>query len=341
MIFFFGTYLSKQRGHFGPSQVVGTKLEQEGMEVRFVSDKSSAAARFVDSLRHALFSKMQMAVLDIYSSRVIFLSQALTQILKRRKIPYVATLHGGAIPERWPTIEGAISSILSHAHKVTTPSKYIQQFVLEKGFDCIYIPNPIAINRFPFKPKESIEEPVKLLWVRGFTEIYRPKLAIDVLQVLQQMKISAELSMVGPDLGLLEETKKYARQMQLSNQVSFVGSIPNDKLYPYFHKADVLLNTTRFESFGLAVSEAASCGLPCVSTKVGELPYVWTHEENILFAEHADGEHFAKEIVKLLEDEQLHKKLSQQAAKQTQAFSLEPIMLKWKEILTKSCSPIP
>jgi glycosyltransferase involved in cell wall biosynthesis len=30
--------------------------------------------------------------------------------------------------------------------------------------------------------------------------------------------------------------------------------------------------------------EAASCGIPCVSVSVGEIPFIWKDEEQMLFA---------------------------------------------------------
>ena len=49
------------------------------------------------------------------------------------------------------------------------------------------------------------------------------------------------------------------------NQVSFVGKLPNEEALELMAKSSVLLSTAPFESFGMAMVEAAKIGLPIVS----------------------------------------------------------------------------
>ena len=50
-----------------------------------------------------------------------------------------------------------------------------------------------------------------------------------------------------------------------ANQLSFVGKLPNEEALELMAKSSVLLSTAPFESFGMAMVEAAKIGLPIVS----------------------------------------------------------------------------
>ncbi|MEK7136055.1 MAG: glycosyltransferase [Patescibacteria group bacterium] len=58
-----------------------------------------------------------------------------------------------------------------------------------------------------------------------------------------------------------------ARRLGIADQVSFEGW-KND-LVSYYKSADVFLQTSKFEGYGLSLVEALACGLPVVSTPVG------------------------------------------------------------------------
>ena len=73
--------------------------------------------------------------------------------------------------------------------------------------------------------------------------------------------------------------------LNLSNNIKILGPISNKKLSYYYQRHNVFINTTSYESFGTALIEAASCGIPIVSTNVGEIPLNWTNEKDILLVE--------------------------------------------------------
>src|SRR5690606_10924723 len=89
------------------------------------------------------------------------------------------------------------------------------------GFgNIVYIPNTIALANYPFLPRKVIT--CKLLWVRSFAEIYKPLLALEVVEVLMKEGVEVELCMVGPDKdGSLAACKKIVEQLDLP--VTFPG----------------------------------------------------------------------------------------------------------------------
>jgi glycosyltransferase involved in cell wall biosynthesis len=81
-----------------------------------------------------------------------------------------------------------------------------------------------------------------------------------------------------PDVLLLIGGKGYlegllhaqVKKLQLEQNVSFLGFIPEEKLPLYYQAADLfVLPTIALEGFGLATVEALSCGTPVIATPVG------------------------------------------------------------------------
>ena len=111
---------------------------------------------------------------------------------------------------------------------------------------------------------------------------------------------------------------------------TFVGGVPNNELSNYFHDHDVFLNTTYYESFGMAVMEAAASGIPIVSTSVGEIPFLWKNKEQILLAEEITPESFVLEIKKIFKSNELSQFLSKNARKNAERYDWGIIRKKWE-----------
>lgn len=333
-ILFFGTYLSRHRGTKGPGEYVAKQLEQEGYVCLAVSKGNSPLSRATDSIMAALLGRYDTAVLEIYSSRVIYLSWLLSVLLRMRRKPYISILHGGAIPERYPEIRQLITPILHYSAKVVTPSIFIREYFSKQGREMMYLPNPFPIKNFPFKPLQK--SLFKLLWVRAFSPIYNPNLAVLILHEVRKTYPVTTLTMVGPDKGDLAKVNSLIVELGLQEAVSIVGPVANDQLYRYFHAHSVYLNTTSYESFGVAVMEAAACGIPIVSSNVGEIPFLWTHEQDILMADILDATAFADQVSRIFEDKDLAQKLSVNARQKAEQYDWQVILPRWIELLERT-----
>jgi glycosyltransferase involved in cell wall biosynthesis len=81
----------------------------------------------------------------------------------------------------------------------------------------------------------------------------------------------AELDWVGEDT-LGEQAQRRAQELGLGARVRFHGFVANDMLPAFYGGAHLHVLSSRYESQGVVVLEAAAAGLPTVGTAVGLLP---------------------------------------------------------------------
>lgn len=79
-----------------------------------------------------------------------------------------------------------------------------------------------------------------------------------------------------PEIGKLAEI---AREENIADQVTFVGSRGRHELRHYYCAADVFVSTPWYETFGMGPVEAMACGTPVIGSAVGGILSTVRHEE--------------------------------------------------------------
>ncbi|MAD43062.1 MAG: hypothetical protein CL623_11825 [Arcobacter sp.] len=330
-VLFIGSHLSKEKGTKSASENVA-ELLKNNYEIELCSEKTNQFSRMVDILVTSLFSKYNIMHIDIYSGKALIYANIAFKIANLRKKKIIMNLHGGRLSELYISSPNKLD-LLNNAYKIISPSKFLTQFFNSRGFKVETLPNYIDNKFFPYK-RENIKK-YSLLWVRAFNDIYQPELAIKTVSILKKKYPEIHLTMIGPDKGFQKSSEELISKLKLQNNISILGKIPNEELYKYFHTHQVYLNTTLYESFGLAVLEAASCGIPIVSTNVGELPYIWEDGEEILLCNSNENE-FAEKVSEIFENQDLEKKLSINARKRSEEFGWENIKEKWVKVINET-----
>lgn len=331
-VLFVGSFLSKDRGSFNVSEAIVEKLNLVDVKCKLVSNRKNKIIRILDIAFSILFFTGEIVHIDVFSGQAFEICAISSWVAKVRRKKIIMTLHGGMLPEYASVRAGKVKKTFSRASYIQTPSNYLRDHFCNWGYPIHYLPNPIDLKKFPYG--RNVSNQYSILWVRSFSTIYNPQLAVNAFYHVQKKYPEARMTMVGPDGGLLHEIEGLLHRLDLYKYVTIVGPVPNDKLKDYYQQNAVFINTTSYESFGVALVEAAACGIPIVSTNVGEIPYLWHDKKNMLFSS-SDAEDFACKIFLVFEDQEYSKQLSDNAKKNIEKFSWETIIPIWKRLITR------
>lgn len=331
-VLFIGTYLSNKRG----TKPISEKLKEvigEEFNIRLKSRIENKVLRILDICLATLFSRYTKIHFDVFSGPAFWITQIASQLASFRDKYIILTLRGGKLVEFSEPNRSRVEKVLKRASHIQTPSCFLQEYFMKLGFDVHYLPNGVDVSKFSYNRNEVMSH--SLLWVRAFSSIYNPELAVRVLHEVRKKYPETILTMIGPDHGILEQTTRLINQLSLTEAVKIIGPVQNDQLQKYYQTHSAYLNTTTYESFGVAIVEAASCGIPVVSFNVGEIPFLWKDEETILLAPLLDVDTMALQVNRIFNDESLATKLSIEARKRAEQFSWDAILPHWLEVLNR------
>src|SRR5690606_38542779 len=189
--------------------------------------------------------KVDVVLIDTYSTQNFYYALLVSQLCRVLGLPYIPVLHGGNLPQRLKQSPKLSRAIFKPAYKLVSPSIYLKEAFEAHGYHNIeYIPNSLELELYAFEEKDF--EEVKLLWVRSFSKIYNPELAVHVLKALQDQGIPASLCMVGPDAdGSMEAVKQLATNLGVS--VTFTGKLPKKDWLALAKDYNIFINTTNFD----------------------------------------------------------------------------------------------
>ncbi|MEM3872698.1 MAG: glycosyltransferase [Nitrososphaeria archaeon] len=108
------------------------------------------------------------------------------------------------------------------------------------------------------------------------------------------------------------EFYKLCRKLNLLNNIKYVGFLPKEILYSYVKSAKVLLYPSYLDSFPLTVLETLACGIPVIACNINPIRLTY-RTDAVIKVYTNDLNKFAENVITVLEDEALRKKLSQNA----------------------------
>lgn len=332
-ILYIGNNLKTKTSNVSSIQLLGGLLEKEGYSVYYASSRRHKVLRLLDMVFcfFKYLRKVDYVIIDTYSTLNFYFALLISQLCRVFKKAYIPNLNGGNLPVRLQKHPFLSSLIFKHAYLNVSPSPFLQQAFEGHGYhNVIYIPNTIEIKHYAYKQRTY--ERIKLLWVRSFSKIYNPSLAVHVLKSLQANGYSAELCMVGPDSdGSLKVVKQLAEQLKVS--VTFTGKLDKSEWRTLAKAYNVFINTTNFDNTPVSVIEAMALGLPVVSTNVGGMPYLIEHEKEGLLVNPDDVEAMTRAILKLYHNHDLVATLTTNARQKVEQFDWDVVKDLWFEVL--------
>lgn len=118
-----------------------------------------------------------------------------------------------------------------------------------------------------------------------------------------------------------EELQRTINGSRLSSRIRFAGHMSDVSVA--LAASDIVVVPSRSEGFGVALVEALSAGLPCISSRVGAAPDLIRHGQNGLLVDRGDIEELARFLLQLARSPKLREKLSRSARLTRAVPSLE------------------
>lgn len=303
-----------------------------GYPVISVSSIPNRYLRLADIVNTLIRQRKQIDILIIliYSGPSFVVEDIASQLGQRFSLPIVMSLHGGAMPQFMTRFPNWSKRVLSRASLMVAQSDYLRRAAWSYGFSTTVIPNVIDLPVYPYRHRTSVKP--RLFWMRAFHDLYHPEMALRVLARVRTRLPEATLVMAGQDDGRQADMQRLAKELGLNGAVRFPGFLNMADKIRESENADIFINTPHIDNRPVCVVEACAMGLPVVSTNVGGVPDLLTHEETGLLVSDGDVEAMANAVLRLVEDSDLTSRISQNGRSLAKLSAPENVRPKWANI---------
>lgn len=240
--------------------------------------------------------------------------------LGRKVIIYV---HGEEITIR--NMEWSLPKLrpfyLRNCDAIVAVSTFAQRALVEQmGIDrtkITLIANGVDLDKFYPQPKAAtLMARYGLVGQRVLVSVGRlvPRKGVDrtlvALRIVLQRHSNIHYLVVGGG-SYRAELERIARQVEVSQHVTFVGEVPEDEITMHYALGDIFILPNREtadgdnEGFGLVFLEANACGIPVIAGRAGGVQDVVLNGDNGLTVDGNNPEAIAEAILRLLEDPEL------------------------------------
>ena len=194
----------------------------------------------------------------------------------RTRTPLVVHVAGGevaALPEigyggwLFPRERLKTRFALSRAVRVTAGSRDLSARLSTLGIPVEVV--PLGADTSLFSPGEPEERSgFRLLHVASLNRVKDQSTLLRALRRVVDAEPRVTLEVAGEDT-LEGAVQAEADRLGLGTRVTFHGTLTSSELVPLFRRAALFVQSSLHEAQGVAVLEAALCGLPTVGTAVG------------------------------------------------------------------------
>jgi hypothetical protein len=210
------------------------------------------------------------------------------------------------------------------------------------------IPNGVEVERFGRRiSKEEARKKFLLgsdariiVFVGNLRPVKGVAYLIQALALIRERDPNIVLLVVGGVVAGEEEGEgtrlnALVEELNLKENVIFVGSVPNQAVPEYLAASDIFVSPSLSEGFPVSFLEAMAASLPIVATNVTGISSIVKEEVNAFLVEPRNAAEIADKVTTLLDDPELRHRMSennrvlvQKYAWESVAKDLEPIYLR-------------
>lgn len=294
--------------------------------------KQSGGSRWIDGRELEFWAyaealmRFDLGRYDILHAQDIFSARALRRV-KPAAVPLLVTLHGSLYHQwrvtgdirhltedeqqylLWLEQQGALAG-----DRVIVSSEWLRSEVMKQGAD----PERVAIiryglsgNRFAARSEEKpakpatrthpvIACPARLVPIKGHRGLLR------AAQLVIDQRPNTQFWLIG-DGPLRTDLEKEAETMGLSQSVRFLGD--RDDVAGLLDQSDIMVLPSLLDNQPFVIIEAQMLGKPVVANQTGGIPEMVEEGVTGYIVNFSDPEQVVDKLIKLLDDEQLRKKM--------------------------------
>lgn len=162
--------------------------------------------------------------------------------------------------------------------------------------------------------EQENKTPNSIIWSARMLDWKHPEIPVLVAEKLKKDGYSFNLTIVGDGVEL-ENTKNLAKEKNVTDCVSFLGSLPHDELLSQMRKHEIFLMTSDFyEGWGAVLNEAMSSRcVPVASHAIGSVPFLIKDNENGLIFHSGNANDAYLKVKKLFDNREIIKEMSKNA----------------------------
>jgi phosphatidylinositol alpha-1,6-mannosyltransferase len=252
---------------------------------------------------------------------------------KTFSVPYLIWAYGNDIlkPQRYPFLKGLLHVILSNADALVAVSQSTKRKIVQLGLDPerITVIHPsVDTRRFhPQNDSSAVMARHHLQGKRVILTIARlvERKGIDVVIGAMPRIIEAipdVVYLVGGTGPYQVKLEGLVEELELEGRVIFAGYVSDEELPCYYCACDVFVLVSRtleakgeMEGFGIVYLEAGACGKPVIAGRGGGASDAVQDGVTGLLVNPSDVVKVADAIVRVLEDEELARRLGENGRK--------------------------
>ena len=187
----------------------------------------------------------------------------------------------------------------------------------------------VDVNRTLGKHTYDINEnTVKILSSGVFFPYRNYETLIDVVENLKNKNVNVHLDVIGAtdrSPAYSEKIINLVKEKQLEKEITIWGQVDDEKYTELHNGADMFAFININQSWGLAVFEAMSCGLPViVSESVGAIELLHNDEDAII-VDPENVEQVSDVVLKLMNEKDYYNKISENAYNAVKEFTWDKL----------------